>query len=198
MREYDFDTKLVRFGARDYDPTIGRWTTKYPIGFAGGDTNLYAYVGGNPMSYSDPTGLKTEVRCRPLAGKAGKVGSHCYLVITPEAGSSLGTKEITLSLFPEGGMGISSYSTGIKAINDKRDSDNNYNRSLKDNVCGRSADDFDKAILDTFNNMPSHSVYSNNPSSALGFHNSNSFVSEIIKNAGGAKPNGIPSNAYGF
>ena len=53
---YDFDTKLYRFGARDYDPTIGRWTTKDPIGFVGGDTNLYAYVGGNPMSYNDPTG----------------------------------------------------------------------------------------------------------------------------------------------
>ncbi|MEQ1723741.1 MAG: RHS repeat-associated core domain-containing protein, partial [Pseudobdellovibrio sp.] len=28
---YDSDTKLIRFGARDYDPTIGRWTTKDPI-----------------------------------------------------------------------------------------------------------------------------------------------------------------------
>ncbi|MGZ6418301.1 MAG: RHS repeat-associated core domain-containing protein, partial [Pseudobdellovibrio sp.] len=53
---YDFDTKLYRFGARDYDPTIGRWTTKDPIGFAGGDTNLYAYVSGNPMSRTDTKG----------------------------------------------------------------------------------------------------------------------------------------------
>lgn len=53
---YDQDTGFYRFGARDYDPKIGRWTTKDPIGFAGGDTNLYAYVGGNPMSYNDPTG----------------------------------------------------------------------------------------------------------------------------------------------
>jgi len=53
---YDEDTKFVRFGARDYDPAIGRWTTKDPIGFAGGDTNLYAYVGGDPMSYIDPEG----------------------------------------------------------------------------------------------------------------------------------------------
>ncbi len=58
---YDSDTKLVRFGARDYDATIGRWTTKDPIGFNGGDTNLYNYVGNNPMSYVDPTGLYTEV-----------------------------------------------------------------------------------------------------------------------------------------
>lgn len=45
---------------RHYDPTVGRWTTKDPIGFAGGDTNLYAYVNGDPMSYIDPTGLSPE------------------------------------------------------------------------------------------------------------------------------------------
>ncbi|WP_442939870.1 RHS repeat domain-containing protein, partial [Nitrospina gracilis] len=38
---YDQDTKLVRFGARDYDPETGRWTIKDPIRFEGGDSNLY-------------------------------------------------------------------------------------------------------------------------------------------------------------
>ena len=37
---YDADTGLVHFGARDYDPVIGRWATRDPLGFAGGDTNL--------------------------------------------------------------------------------------------------------------------------------------------------------------
>lgn len=45
------------FSRRHYDPTIGRWTTKDPIGFDGGDTNLYAYVSGDPLSYIDPGGL---------------------------------------------------------------------------------------------------------------------------------------------
>jgi uncharacterized protein RhaS with RHS repeats len=35
----------------------GRWTTKDPIGFAGGATNLYAYVGGDPVNFVDPNGL---------------------------------------------------------------------------------------------------------------------------------------------
>jgi RHS repeat-associated protein len=54
---YDTDTRLVRFGARDYDPETGRWTSKDPIGFAGGDTNLYGYVVGDPVNLVDPEGL---------------------------------------------------------------------------------------------------------------------------------------------
>ena len=54
---YDAETKLVRFGARDYDPGMGRWTTKDLIGFAGGDTDVYAYVGNDPVNAVDPDGL---------------------------------------------------------------------------------------------------------------------------------------------
>lgn len=39
-----------------YDPTIGRWTTEDPIGFAGGDANLERYVGNDPTNATDPTG----------------------------------------------------------------------------------------------------------------------------------------------
>lgn len=53
----DPDTGLIRFGYRDYDPTTGRWTARDPIGFAGGDTNLYGYVLNNPLLYTDPSGL---------------------------------------------------------------------------------------------------------------------------------------------
>jgi RHS repeat-associated protein len=56
---YDLDTGLTRFGARDYDAEGGRWTAKDPIGFAGGDTNLYAYVGNDPVNLSDSTGTTT-------------------------------------------------------------------------------------------------------------------------------------------
>ena len=54
---YDADTGLVHFGARDYDPVIGRWTTRDPLGFAGGDTNLYGYVLQDPVNGVDPLGL---------------------------------------------------------------------------------------------------------------------------------------------
>ena len=54
---YDSITGLVRFGARDYDARVGRWTAKDPIGFGGGDTDLYAYVAGDPVNYIDPSGM---------------------------------------------------------------------------------------------------------------------------------------------
>jgi RHS repeat-associated protein len=53
----DQDTGLVHFGARDYDPEIGRWTSKDPILFGGGDTNLYGYVMNDPINFIDPVGL---------------------------------------------------------------------------------------------------------------------------------------------
>jgi len=52
----DSDTGLIRFGYRDYDPETGRWTARDPIGFAGGDTNLYGYVLGDPINLVDPNG----------------------------------------------------------------------------------------------------------------------------------------------
>jgi RHS repeat-associated protein len=54
---YDPQTKLVRFGFRDYDAETGRWTVKDPIGFGGGDTELYGYVGNDPVNRRDPFGL---------------------------------------------------------------------------------------------------------------------------------------------
>jgi RHS repeat-associated protein len=59
---YDPDTGLTRFGARDYDAEAGRFTAKDPIGFAGGDPNLYGYAHGDPVNFSDPDGLAAVCR----------------------------------------------------------------------------------------------------------------------------------------
>jgi RHS repeat-associated protein len=62
---YDASSGIVRFGARDYDSQTGRWLSKDPIGFEGGDTNLYGYVIQDPVNFIDPTG---EVLVAPILG----------------------------------------------------------------------------------------------------------------------------------
>jgi RHS repeat-associated protein len=54
---HDRGTNLVRFGFRDYDPDIGRWTSKDPIGFMSGDIDLYGYCLSDPINSLDSIGL---------------------------------------------------------------------------------------------------------------------------------------------
>jgi len=49
----------VRFGARDYDAEVGRWTSKDPIGFGGRDSNFYQYAFGDSVNFKDATGKTT-------------------------------------------------------------------------------------------------------------------------------------------
>ena len=69
---YDTDTGLVHFGARDYDPETGRWISKDPILFAGGETSLYGYTGNDPINFLDPVGLWT-ITIQGFAGVGGRV-----------------------------------------------------------------------------------------------------------------------------
>ena len=45
-REYDSETGLYYYRARYYDAEVGRFISRDPIGFAGGDVNLYGYNAG--------------------------------------------------------------------------------------------------------------------------------------------------------
>ena len=65
VTDYGFSTKekdatgLIYFGARYYNPQIGRWITKDPMGMIDGP-NVYVYVGNNPVNYIDPWGYCAE------------------------------------------------------------------------------------------------------------------------------------------
>ncbi|MBK7579049.1 MAG: RHS domain-containing protein [Myxococcales bacterium] len=53
----DAETGLTRFGARDYDPAVGRWVSKDPIRFRSNEFSLYAYAMNDPVNHTDRTGL---------------------------------------------------------------------------------------------------------------------------------------------
>jgi RHS repeat-associated protein len=53
----DPDTGSYYVRARTLSPVLARWLSEDPIGFAGGDVNLYRYVGNRPTYAMDATGL---------------------------------------------------------------------------------------------------------------------------------------------
>jgi RHS repeat-associated protein len=62
-------TGLMYYRARYYDPGLGRFTQRDPIGLTGG-INRYAYVGNDPVNFTDPEGL--------LARQVGDTAAHYY------------------------------------------------------------------------------------------------------------------------
>lgn len=54
-READ-TSALYYYRARYYSPQLMGFISEDPITFGGGQLSFYAYVGGNPLSYRDPTG----------------------------------------------------------------------------------------------------------------------------------------------
>lgn len=68
----DAYTGFIRFGFRDYDPQVGRFTAKDPIGDTGGDHDLWDYCVDDPVSLVDPSGLNPAII--PLLFLAGKLG----------------------------------------------------------------------------------------------------------------------------
>jgi RHS repeat-associated protein len=84
---HDFhpESGLVLTRYRAYDPTTARWLSPDPIEEAGG-LNLYGYVGGDPVNYDDPLGLKVGpwgtlegLTDRYIGPLASRTGSWVYL-----------------------------------------------------------------------------------------------------------------------
>ena len=73
-REYDSESGLYYYRARNYSPWIGRFLQTDPIGYAAG-LNLYTYCGNNPIIYIDPYGLKY---WEPVVGRIGDFAGGVY------------------------------------------------------------------------------------------------------------------------
>lgn len=89
---YDSETDLYQNWHRDYRPETGTYIQKDPIGFEGGDVNLWRYVGNNPVNFVDPLGLTTwPTNYRKITGPYGvqrSNGTHSGIDIrNPKGGT---------------------------------------------------------------------------------------------------------------
>ena len=60
-KEFDADSNLYYYAARYYDPYIGRFTQRDPVGDG---VNWYAYTYNNPLKFVDPTLKKKGILCQ--------------------------------------------------------------------------------------------------------------------------------------
>jgi len=58
-RELEPATGLYNYRNRFYHPGVGRFLQPDPIGFQGGEVNLYRYALNDPINLVDPSGLKS-------------------------------------------------------------------------------------------------------------------------------------------
>jgi len=56
----EFNLGLYDYGARMYDPSIGRWTGVDPLADMYGEWSPFHYVLGNPVKLIDPTGMASD------------------------------------------------------------------------------------------------------------------------------------------
>jgi RHS repeat-associated protein len=86
----DQATGLQYDQARYYDPSTGRFLSQDPSSFAGGDANLYRYVGNAPTDGIDPTGLSVWNRIggalRAIGGAAEFLAGVIFAGVTAETG----------------------------------------------------------------------------------------------------------------
>jgi RHS repeat-associated protein len=84
-REFDEETGQYYYRARYYDAAVGEFISEDPIGFNGGDANLYRYVGNSPINRIDPSGLLTLYQGNPLIDglSAGNPGIRQVLNLVP-------------------------------------------------------------------------------------------------------------------
>jgi RHS repeat-associated protein len=70
-------TGLTLLTHRFYDPSVGRFLTRDPLGYEGG-INLYAYTDNNPLNEDDPSGEQAVQGVVVLAGGAYLAGLALY------------------------------------------------------------------------------------------------------------------------
>lgn len=80
------ETGLYHVGAREYDPTAGRWLQRDPIAMSGGYPNLYSYCANDPVEAVDSDGLEKLIVA--ANGEQSLTGTHLVIGLVDESGKA--------------------------------------------------------------------------------------------------------------
>jgi RHS repeat-associated protein len=80
-REFDAETGLYYYRARYYDAMTGRFLQNDPIGFRGGDVNLFSYVRNNPSNFIDPKGTIAFLPVLPFIPPLVEAGINAGVIV---------------------------------------------------------------------------------------------------------------------
>ena len=120
-KEQDAATGLQYFGARYYDPAVGRFLGIDPVDYQDGNLhsfNRYAYGNNNPVRYADPDGNQSyEQRTMILADNQGNIGPRTVNMVPgfqpPTETGALAVNALSLAAGAPGLKSLVSLGVGV-------------------------------------------------------------------------------------